>query len=70
MMQLWNEQRFGQYEGLTQEERKNIWDHVNTFDLPEELEEMKKMMVNAGFVDVTVCYDDGFYSIVLSGRKK
>jgi ubiquinone/menaquinone biosynthesis C-methylase UbiE len=69
-MKLWYEERFSQYQGLTEEEKSQVWDHVNEFDLPEELEEMKKMMESAGFVDVQVCYDDGFYSVVLSGRKK
>jgi ubiquinone/menaquinone biosynthesis C-methylase UbiE len=70
MMKAWYEERFSQYQGLTEVEKQEIWDHVNEFDMPEELEESKKMMTTAGFVDVKVCFDDGFYTLVLSGRKK
>jgi ubiquinone/menaquinone biosynthesis C-methylase UbiE len=69
-VQLWNEERFRQYRGLTDEEKQQVWDHVREFDLPEELEEMKNMMIKVGFVNVKVCYDDGFYSVVLKGEKK
>lgn len=69
-MQLWYEERFSQYQGLTDEEKQHVWDHVREFDMPEELEIMKTMMLRVGFVDVKVCFDDGFYSVVLKGTKK
>lgn len=68
-MQVWYEEKFTQYQGLTDEEQQKVWNHVREFDLPEELEEMKKMMIAVGFVDVKVCYDDGFYTVVLKGKK-
>ncbi len=69
-VQLWYKERFRKYQGLTEEEITQVWDHVREFDIPEEMEVMKQMMVDAGFVDVKLCFEDKFYTIVLAGRKK
>ena len=63
------EERFMGYEGMTLEEKIDIWNHVSIYDLPEDLVSMQTILENAGFVDFKTPYDDGFYSIVVSARK-
>lgn len=60
---------FMNYQGLTLEERQDVFDHVSTYDLPEDLHTMHSILEEAGFTDLKKCYDDGYYTVVLSARK-
>lgn len=68
IMVRWKEV-FMNYQGLTDEERQEIFTHVSTYDMPEDLPSMHSILEGAGFGDLKRCYDDGFYTVVLSARK-
>lgn len=64
----WHDRMHG-YQGLNDDEMRDVWKHVTENDIPETLDDVRGMMVQAGFENVEVLFDDDFYVSLVRGVK-
>lgn len=66
----WRRKILEEYEGLTGEERAEIFAHVSKYDLPEEAAAMQALLAGAGLRGARCAYEDGFYVAVWVASKE
>ena len=69
LMQNHWKQRVYQYKDLSEEQKDEVWTHISTLDQPESIEDMERLMSEAGFHDIECLFKDGFYIATFRARK-
>lgn len=71
-MDVWKKRVLDGFTGLSDEDRKTVWEHIFNYDYPEDLPTEKTMLINAGFDENTVkcVYTDEFFCRVWVAHKQ